>query len=315
MSTADHAGRPLTPPAASGGSSFRGPYADGGSAARAKETSGDGSALRRLAEADTTVNTAAPPTTPVPVSPPPTEPLAPTQYTAAPPTTPVPVSPPPSEPAAPTQYTVPPAAAPPASAPPVAPPPPAPAPPAEAPGTGPSWQSPPATGPSWQSPPVTTELPAEPVAPQAAASDPAVVEHRRPQSGPARSRPAPRPGAPRRVRLTVSRVDPWSAMKISFLLSVALGIAGVVMVAVLWTILNGMGVFDQVNGIVGQVVQDGSQRFDILDFVGFGRVVSLSIVIGVIDVILITAIATLAAFLYNVSSALVGGLQLTLSDD
>jgi hypothetical protein len=282
VSTADHAGRPLTPPASSGGSSFRGPYADGGSAARAKETSGDGSALRRLAEADTTVNTSAPPTTPVPVSPPPSEPAAATQYTAAPP-----------------------AAAPPASAPPVAPPPPPPAPPAEA----------PTTGPSWQSPPATTELPAEPVAPRAAGSDPAVVEHRRPQSGSAQSRPAPRPGAPRRVRLTVSRVDPWSAMKISFLLSVALGIAGVVMVAVLWTILNGMGVFDQVNGIVGQVVQDGSQRFDILDFVGFGRVVSLSIVIGVIDVILITAIATLAAFLYNVSSALVGGLQLTLSDD
>ena len=84
---------------------------------------------------------------------------------------------------------------------------------------------------------------------------------------------------------------------------------------VLWTILDGMGVFDQINGIVGQVVQDGSQRFDILDFVGFGRVVSLSIVIGVIDVILITAIATLAAFLYNVSSALVGGMQLTLTDD
>ena len=57
------------------------------------------------------------------------------------------------------------------------------------------------------------------------------------------------------------------------------------------------------------------QRFDILDFVGLGRVLSLSIVIAVIDVILITAIATLAAFLYNVSSALVGGLQLTLTDD
>ena len=119
----------------------------------------------------------------------------------------------------------------------------------------------------------------------------------------------------RRVKLTVSRVDPWSAMKISFLLSVALGIAGVVMVFVLWTILAGMGVFDQINGIVGQVVQDGQQRFDIMDFVGLGRVVSLSIVIAVIDVILVTAIATLGAFLYNVSSALVGGVQLTLTDD
>lgn len=127
--------------------------------------------------------------------------------------------------------------------------------------------------------------------------------------------PAPRPASARRVRLTVSRVDPWSAMKISFLLSVALGIAGVVMVFVLWTILAGMGVFDQINGIIGQVVQDGEQRFDIMDFIGLGRVLSLSIVIAVIDVILVTAIATLGAFLYNVSSALVGGVQLTLTDD
>lgn len=104
-------------------------------------------------------------------------------------------------------------------------------------------------------------------------------------------------------------------MKISFLLSVALGLAMVVMTIVLWTVLDAMGVFDQINGVVGQVIQDGGQTFDILDFVGFTRVVSLSIVIGVVDVILMTAIATLGAFLYNVSSALVGGVQLTLTDD
>jgi hypothetical protein len=135
-------------------------------------------------------------------------------------------------------------------------------------------------------------------------------------SGTASSAPAaPARGTGRRVRLTVSRVDPWSAMKMSFLLSVALGIAGVVMVSVLWTILAGMGVFDQVNDLVGQIIQDGDQTFDIMDFLGFGRVVSLAIVVGVIDVILMTALATLAAFLYNVSSSLVGGLQLTLTDD
>jgi hypothetical protein len=141
------------------------------------------------------------------------------------------------------------------------------------------------------------------------------------QAGRAASAPAsqaPAASAPargRRVRLTVSRVDPWSAMKMSFLLSVALGIAGVVMVSVLWMILAGMGVFDQVNGLVGQIIQDGENTFDIMDFLGFGRVVSLAIVVGVIDVILMTALATLAAFLYNVSSSLVGGLQLTLTDD
>lgn len=134
--------------------------------------------------------------------------------------------------------------------------------------------------------------------------------------GSASAAPAAAPrGSGRRVRLTVSRVDPWSAMKMSFLLSVALGIAGVVMISVLWMILAGMGVFDQVNDLVGQIIQDGENSFDIMDFLGFGRVVSLAIVVGVIDVILMTALATLAAFLYNVSSSLVGGLQLTLTDD
>lgn len=128
---------------------------------------------------------------------------------------------------------------------------------------------------------------------------------------------APRPAmtGPRRVKLTVSRADPWSVMKMSFLLSVAVGIAGVVLMAVLWLILSGMGVFSDINRTVESVLGSSGTKFDLMDYIGFGRVVSLSIVIGVIDVILMTAIATLGAFLYNVCSALVGGLQLTLTDD
>jgi hypothetical protein len=120
-------------------------------------------------------------------------------------------------------------------------------------------------------------------------------------------------GAPRRVRLTLSRVDPWSVMKLAFLLSVALGIALVVAAGVLWSVLDGMGVFDQVNGVVGEIMADNS--FDLADYVGFGKVLSLSTVIAVVDVVLVTAIATLGAFLYNLAAALVGGLHVTLSDD
>lgn len=133
--------------------------------------------------------------------------------------------------------------------------------------------------------------------------------------GPATTAGMPAGGRARRVKLTVSRIDPWSAMKMSFLISVALGIAGVVMVAVLWMILSGMGVFSEVNRLIGEVIQDAENPFDLMDFVGFGRVLSLSIVIGVIDVILMTALSTLGAFLYNICSSLVGGLQLTLTDD
>ncbi|MGZ4628980.1 DUF3566 domain-containing protein [Oryzihumus sp.] len=138
----------------------------------------------------------------------------------------------------------------------------------------------------------------------------------RPAGATATGTGAARPAAARRVKLTVSRVDPWSVMKMSFLLSVAVGIAGVVLMAVLWLILSGMGVFADVNRTVESVLgTSGGTKFDLMDYIGFGRVVSLSIVIGVIDVVLMTAIATLGAFLYNVCSALVGGLQLTLTDD
>ena len=136
--------------------------------------------------------------------------------------------------------------------------------------------------------------------------------------GPSTARPAasraPRGG--RRVKLMVSRVDPWSAMKVGFLLSVALGIAMVVMSAVLWGLMSAMGVFDSVNSLASQIIGDGSgQTFDIMDFLGFGRVLSLAVVIAVVDVVLMTAIATLGAFLYNIVASLVGGLHLTLTDD
>ncbi len=152
-----------------------------------------------------------------------------------------------------------------------------------------------------------------------AAAKAAAARATAPKPAQAPGRPAGKPAAKapagRRVQLTVSRIDPWSALKMSFLLSVALGIALVVATAALWVILAGMGAFDQVNNLVGQIIQDGDKKFDIMDFVGFGRVVSLSIVFAVIDVFLWTAIATLGAFIYNVSSSLVGGLHLTLTDD
>lgn len=128
---------------------------------------------------------------------------------------------------------------------------------------------------------------------------------------------APRRTGPRRVRLTVQRIDPWSVMKISFLVSVALGIAGVVAIAVLWTVLSGMDVFSTINDLYVQLTtgESGATGTSIMEWLGFGRVMSLAVVIGVVNVILLTAIATLSAFLYNICTALVGGAQLTLADE
>lgn len=121
-------------------------------------------------------------------------------------------------------------------------------------------------------------------------------------------------GAPRRVRLAVSRVDPWSVMKLSFLLSVAIGIMIVVAAAVIWLTLDGMHVFTKVDSLVREVVGTET-KIDILQYVKFSRIVSAASLIAIIDVFLMTALATIGAFLYNIVAALVGGIHLTMTDE
>jgi hypothetical protein len=141
----------------------------------------------------------------------------------------------------------------------------------------------------------------------------------------AKSRPAkPSPssggkGAPRRTRraqLRLVQIDAWSVMKTSFLLSIALGIVLVVAVAIIWAVLGAAGVWDSINSIVQQAVgSDSGKAFDIQEYAGTSRVLGFTMIVAVIDVILITAIATLGAFLYNLSAALLGGIEVTLAED
>ncbi|WP_298805014.1 DUF3566 domain-containing protein [uncultured Pseudokineococcus sp.] len=124
---------------------------------------------------------------------------------------------------------------------------------------------------------------------------------------------APAGSTQRRVRLSVSRIDPWSVLKLSFLLSVVIGIAVVVAAAALWTVLDAVGVYDSVNNVIGDFTGTGS--VDVTTYVGFSQVVSAATVLAVVDVVLLTALSTLGAVVYNVASALVGGLRVTLTDD
>ncbi|AEE44160.1 DUF3566 domain-containing protein [Cellulomonas fimi] len=124
----------------------------------------------------------------------------------------------------------------------------------------------------------------------------------------------PTVGGPRRVRLAISRVDPWSVMKLSFLLSVAIGIMIVVAAAVIWLTLDGLHVFAKIDDLVTQIT--GSEgNVNILEFVEFRRVVSGATLIAVVDVFLMTALATIGAFLYNIVAALVGGVHVTMTDE
>lgn len=120
---------------------------------------------------------------------------------------------------------------------------------------------------------------------------------------------------PRRVRLAISRLDPWSVMKLSFLLSVAIGIMIVVGVAVGWFTLNELHVFTKVDELITQVTGQEAGGPDILQYVEFQKVISAATLLAVIDVFLLTALSTIGAFLYNIVAALVGGVHVTMTDE
>lgn len=119
---------------------------------------------------------------------------------------------------------------------------------------------------------------------------------------------------PRKVRLALSRVDPLSVMKLSLLLSFALGIIMVVATAVFWHVLDGMHVFTKINDMIVDVTGEGS-TVNILDYLEFSKVMSYVTLIAIVDLFILTALATLGAFLYNVTASLVGGVYVTLIDE
>ncbi|WP_232677231.1 DUF3566 domain-containing protein [Nocardioides sp. R-C-SC26] len=141
-----------------------------------------------------------------------------------------------------------------------------------------------------------------------AAADQARAAKAAPTASPARG--------PRRARLRLTRIDPWSVMKSAFLLSIAFAVVTVVAVAVVWEVLSAAGVWTSINDTVRDLLQDpSSSDFDIEDYLGTSRVLGFTMLVAAVDVVLITAMATLGAFLYNMSAALLGGIDVTLSEE
>ncbi|MGD6744473.1 DUF3566 domain-containing protein [Streptomyces sp. BH106] len=166
-----------------------------------------------------------------------------------------------------------------------------------------------ASGGSGALPGERPQQPAQPYhPPQAYQNAPDAV--RRPRTG---ARTTPRT---RKARLRVAKADPWSVMKVSFLLSIALGICTIIAAAVLWMVMDAMGVFSTVGGTISEATgSNESNGFDLQSFLSLPRVLMFTTVIAVIDVVLATALATLGAFIYNLSAGFVGGVELTLAED
>lgn len=123
-------------------------------------------------------------------------------------------------------------------------------------------------------------------------------------------------GAGRKAHLVLSRIEPWSVMKFSFVISLVAFIILFVAVAVIYLVLSGLGVFDALTSTVREVTSPGEGQggFDPAPWFSWTRILGYTAMVGVLDVILITAMSTVGAVLYNLTSDLVGGIQVTLGE-
>lgn len=121
----------------------------------------------------------------------------------------------------------------------------------------------------------------------------------------------------RKARLRLSRLDPWSVMKTVFLFSIAFGIMLWVAVYMTWTMVESSGVFEAVNGVVTDLLASPNDTtpWMIQDYVSTNKVLGITALLAVVNVVLMTALGTLAAFLYNLSANILGGLEVTLAED
>ena len=124
----------------------------------------------------------------------------------------------------------------------------------------------------------------------------------------------PANGRSRRARLALRRIDPWSVFLYSVVASIFLGIALLVAAYVLFQVLSSLGVISSLNTLLGDVTSQPGQAATPSTFFSSSNILSVAAVVAAVDVVLLTALATLGAFLYNLCAALTGGIEVTLGD-
>ncbi|MGJ9483058.1 DUF3566 domain-containing protein [Actinotignum sp. GS-2025f] len=132
-------------------------------------------------------------------------------------------------------------------------------------------------------------------------------------SAPEGAAPAKQTVGIRRIRMTIAKVEPMSAMKIGFLLSVAIGIMIVIAMMLIWFVLDGMHVFSQMSDLFDTLGNEELLRVG--EYMEFGRWMAFAVLVGIIHIVLLTALSAIAALIYNLFAALVGGLRLTVTDE
>ena len=201
------------------------------------------------------------------------------------------------------------------------------------------------TAPTAQPPPYPAQVPPPPSAGKASkvtAQFAALTKTKpktKPKKPPRSSRPAPPQPAPaavkervaaasktgnvprgtaptRRAQLVLARIEPWSVMKFSFMVSLVGWVILFVAVAALYYVLSKLGVFHSIQSTITDVTSSkGSSGTDSGgQWFSASRILGYTMLVGAVNVVLITALATVGAVIYNLVTHLAGGIEVTLKE-
>ena len=115
-----------------------------------------------------------------------------------------------------------------------------------------------------------------------------------------------------RVRRIIRKIDPWTVLKVTFVLNFIVALTMVLGFSILWVLL--------VNAGVPQGLEDIARRLALLDadasLVGNVEPLFSSVVfLATVYLLTQTALATIGAFFYNLVSDLVGGIEVVVLEE
>jgi hypothetical protein len=110
----------------------------------------------------------------------------------------------------------------------------------------------------------------------------------------------------KQVRLKLVYIDFWSAVKLSFLIAVVLGIILIVASILIWLVLNTTGIFGSLNSLLREILNQND--FSITTTFSLPTVALFAFIIAILNVVVGTALGAITALLYNFSVRITGGL-------
>ena len=116
-----------------------------------------------------------------------------------------------------------------------------------------------------------------------------------------------RGGSSKQVRLRLVHIDFWSAMKVSAVLGLVIGIVQLVVTFVMWTLLQVVGLFGKIDEVLRDIL--AQPDFAITSIISLPQVMMFTLLVAVLNFVVITVLGAVIAVLYNLSVRLTGGLQ------